>query len=268
MTIREVNPPNAFFCPLSKKIFKDPVVLSDGNTYERSQVPEDPLIYPNRALKSIVEDYQHKKEEDPSFLSQVTRLWEGDSLPEAYNCPITYRIFHKPVIDPEGNTYEEAAAQHWIREHKSSPITRTPLSVDQLFQNTTLLKCLQELAEQEMHPALVQWKKEGPPEASEWGGNVLTTTSTIGSSLEVPTGAAATTRSEQQQQRRRTTPTIPSIQAQRRRLWNAILALLFATGCFVAFLFYQSFIVFCLFLVALLILYARQANRNNLQEDD
>lgn len=43
-----------------------------------------------------------------------------------------------PVQDPEGNTYERAAIEKWLESNDTSPITRSPLSVDQLTPNRAL----------------------------------------------------------------------------------------------------------------------------------
>ncbi len=53
--------PNVFYCPITKKVMADPVVLPDGHSYEKSaivargDVPSHKL-YPNRALQAIIEE--------------------------------------------------------------------------------------------------------------------------------------------------------------------------------------------------------------------
>lgn len=41
-----------------------------------------------------------------------------------YTCPITYQIFHDPVIAEDGHTYERYAIEQWLTTHITSPITR------------------------------------------------------------------------------------------------------------------------------------------------
>lgn len=53
-------------------------------------------------------------------------------------CPITGEQINDPVIDHEGNSYEKDAIMEWLSENQNSPITRNPLSVDQLAPNRTL----------------------------------------------------------------------------------------------------------------------------------
>ena len=48
-------------------------------------------------------------------------------------CPITLDIFCDPVLAKDGYTYERKAIQDWIRNHGTSPMTREPLLIEQLF---------------------------------------------------------------------------------------------------------------------------------------
>jgi hypothetical protein len=47
-------------------------------------------------------------------------------------CPITYQIFHDPVVTGDGHTYERTAIVRWICEHGTSPLTRQPLIITEL----------------------------------------------------------------------------------------------------------------------------------------
>jgi len=53
-------------------------------------------------------------------------------------CPLTLKPFIEPVIDHEGNSYEKVAILEWLKDHSTSPITRNPLSVNQLCPNRAL----------------------------------------------------------------------------------------------------------------------------------
>jgi hypothetical protein len=177
----------AFYCPITKKIFQDPVVAPDGITYERQAIlqwdantaaaPADTadaaatatVYYPNRALQqviahrlSIMDDSTRSKllRLQKSMRSQMGRLLEQNplrssrngslrlQLPDAYYCPITFGLMNDPVIDPEGNTFERRAIQTWIRAHQNSPLTRAPLTESQLYDNQALHQVLTEEAEQ------------------------------------------------------------------------------------------------------------------------
>ena len=54
-------------------------------------------------------------------------------------CPITQIPIQDPVIDPEGNSYEKAAILTWLVENSISPVTRTPLFINQLIPNRALI---------------------------------------------------------------------------------------------------------------------------------
>jgi Mg-chelatase subunit ChlD len=61
-----------------------------------------------------------------------------------FYCPITEEVMVDPVVDPEGNSYERAAIVEWLRQKGNSPITRTPLRVDQLIPNRSLRNAIEE----------------------------------------------------------------------------------------------------------------------------
>ena len=60
-------------------------------------------------------------------------------------CSITGEIMNDPVCDPEGNTYERDAILEWLRRSNTSPVTRAPLTPEQLIPN----RALRELIEQQ-----------------------------------------------------------------------------------------------------------------------
>ena len=68
----------------------------------------------------------------------VTR--EGDAkqhkLDDILRCPILLDIMRDPVVAADGHTYDRQALLRWLQSHNStSPITRQPLSPDQLYPN-------------------------------------------------------------------------------------------------------------------------------------
>jgi hypothetical protein len=40
----------------------------------------------------------------------------------SFLCPITHKLMTDPVIDPNGNRYERAAIENWVKQHSTSPI--------------------------------------------------------------------------------------------------------------------------------------------------
>ena len=65
-------------------------------------------------------------------------------VPDHFCCPLTLDIMTDPVVDHEGNTFERAAIEAWIREHETSPITRSPLQVGNLTPNRVLRNIIEQ----------------------------------------------------------------------------------------------------------------------------
>jgi hypothetical protein len=65
-------------------------------------------------------------------------MFSDSEIPEGFFCPITNDIMQNPVIDYEGNTYEETAIKEWLLRRNESPVTRSPLSLHQLAPNRAL----------------------------------------------------------------------------------------------------------------------------------
>jgi hypothetical protein len=62
--------------------------------------------------------------------------------PSEFVCPITNDIMREPVIDADGHTYEWSAILHWLQMNPRSPITRRPMSVDELKSNRALAEAI------------------------------------------------------------------------------------------------------------------------------
>lgn len=62
----------------------------------------------------------------------------------SFYCPITEEVMIDPVVDPEGNSYERAAIVAWLQQNSTSPITRSPLRIDQLIPNRSLRSAIED----------------------------------------------------------------------------------------------------------------------------
>jgi hypothetical protein len=58
--------------------------------------------------------------------------------PSAFVCPITYDIMSDPVQGPDGHSYERQAIVDWLSNHGTSPLTRKPMTAEQLVENRNL----------------------------------------------------------------------------------------------------------------------------------
>jgi len=185
--------PDAFYGPMTKKLMHDPVVISDGNSYERSSLVEqrgDDIEsggkpYPNRALLAIIDEtiemsghsfmpmMRQLQQRAGSGVRQIFDLSalsnrEFRPLPDVYYCPITFGLIHFPVIDPEGNTFERVAIEAWIQKNGSSPITRTSLRKEDLYCNHAISALLDEEKRKDasnIHPSIRRFIDEAPPQA-------------------------------------------------------------------------------------------------------
>jgi len=73
---------------------------------------------------------------------------ESLSIP-SFECQISIsgEIMIDPVIDPEGNTYERSAIENWLNRNPISPVTRSPLTIEQLIPNRSLRNAINEYLE-------------------------------------------------------------------------------------------------------------------------
>jgi len=68
----------------------------------------------------------------------------AEPFPAPFFCPITGEVMKDPVVDPEGNSYERAAIEEWLKRERTSPLTRSPLTEEQLAPNRALRDAIEE----------------------------------------------------------------------------------------------------------------------------
>ena len=183
--------PDAFYDPNTNEVMKDPVVIPNGESYERSDIIEqrgddiEPTykLYPNRALLAIINEttklsgdsieagMRRLSKTIQTSMNQFISNYDFQPLPDAYYCPITFDLIHFPVIDAEGYTFEKVAIEAWIQKNGKSPITRTSLSKEDLYDNhaiTALLEGEKGKSVENMHPSIRDFIDTVPPEASQY----------------------------------------------------------------------------------------------------
>ncbi|RHY31659.1 hypothetical protein DYB32_003283 [Aphanomyces invadans] len=136
----------AFTCPIGGKRMEDPVVASDGYSYDRrfleawlevqstSPTTQQPLpskvLLPNHALKSAIHEV----------------AVHGVSIEiVSFVGPITQDVLVEPVVACDGHTYERTSIQHWFRTRRTSPVTNAVLHNTTLLPNHTLKKAIEEV---------------------------------------------------------------------------------------------------------------------------
>lgn len=92
-------------------------------------------------------------------------------LNELATCPVTLQFFQRPVLAPDGHSYERSAIRKWLQLKGASPVTRDPMRISQLLRNRPLerlagLMCGQEDAAFEDDDATLEEEDETEPNAS------------------------------------------------------------------------------------------------------
>lgn len=75
-------------------------------------------------------------------LDEIPPLFHQDPILSKFICPISLCPIRHPVRDPHSKTiYERASILKWIEEHSTSPMTRLPLTKEQLIPSLAI-SCL------------------------------------------------------------------------------------------------------------------------------
>lgn len=61
-----------------------------------------------------------------------------DTIPSSFTCPLTMEVMVDPVLDTEGNSYERSAICQWLKQSRTSPLSRQPLTERMLIPNVAL----------------------------------------------------------------------------------------------------------------------------------
>lgn len=77
----------------------------------------------------------------------VRRVRNAAALPYAPDyllCNISFVLMQDPVIAPSGYSYERAEIEEWIAIHPCDPMTRRPLTCEQLYPAKAIKKAIQD----------------------------------------------------------------------------------------------------------------------------
>ena len=64
------------------------------------------------------------------------------TTPKSFLCPLTMGVMYDPVLDADGNTYERRALLEWLKENRTSPISRQPLNDRMTIPNIALREAI------------------------------------------------------------------------------------------------------------------------------
>ena len=74
--------------------------------------------------------------QSPSVCQEIKPLSEAEA--NVYTCPINMEIFVDPVITKEGYTFERHAIVKWLATNNTCPLSRGPLTINELIPNKNL----------------------------------------------------------------------------------------------------------------------------------
>ena len=66
-------------------------------------------------------------------------------VPREFYCPITGDLMNEPVLGKDGHSYEKSEIFQWLSTNKTSPLTREPLTTDDLVDNLPLKRSIEEI---------------------------------------------------------------------------------------------------------------------------
>lgn len=111
-----------------------------------------------------------------AFAAEIDGRHAGSSLdqqadyPPSFCCPITATVMSDPVVAKDGQSYERAAIEKWLRRNKTSPVSRLPLSVSELTPNRTLKDVIDHFTRERSAtdlPQRVRGRPQGPEQTDE-----------------------------------------------------------------------------------------------------
>jgi WD40 repeat protein len=128
------------------ELFIDPVVATDGFTYERKSITEwfqkhntSPTTGEILSNKSLIPNNTLKRAINEMRALKVI-------VSKSFLCPITGELYKNPVITADGETYEEAAIVDWFKNgNNTSPYTGKVLPNNNLLLNQTIKSSINEI---------------------------------------------------------------------------------------------------------------------------
>ena len=129
---------DALTCPISLDIFKDPVIVSSGHTYEREYILKiindkclDPITREPLNKTLIIDNYlvNNIKKEFNSGINFNETVF--NKITELLKCPLSHKFFNEPyialVIGNKGMTYEKIFIELYITQNNIDPTFNMPI---------------------------------------------------------------------------------------------------------------------------------------------
>ncbi len=176
----KMGSPKLLVCPLTKKLFNDPVITKYGFTYDKEAILHyitlglgDPLqeatepdkpstltskdCYPNLIVEAAVDDYkqaQNGPRDSKSLAKEGLRLFkfglrrsdmDMGELPDFLTDPISFEPFENPVCTRYGRTYSRHVIVDVIARSGEDPMCRLPIKNEtELISNKLVTAMIKE----------------------------------------------------------------------------------------------------------------------------
>ncbi|CAK4724697.1 hypothetical protein LEN26_018362 [Aphanomyces euteiches] len=142
----------SFLCPISQEVMEDPVVASDGHSYDRKSIQRwfehkcsSPVtnawlsssqLVPNHTLRQAIREY---------------KTYRGTTL-AAFRCPINKHVMKDPIVASDGYSYDRESVKvkrlfGLVVKKTKSPITKLRLNVKTMLPNHALKQAIVEMAD-------------------------------------------------------------------------------------------------------------------------
>ncbi|CAK9194271.1 unnamed protein product [Sphagnum jensenii] len=115
--------------------------------HQQQELKEAQLLANQRKMSELSkhnEEYQERLQTLSDIFEKATVRDTPAEVPDHFCCKITMDLFRDPVITPSGVTYERSALmEHLQKVGNFDPLTRAPLTTEQVFPNLALKEAVQ-----------------------------------------------------------------------------------------------------------------------------
>ena len=124
-----------------KSALKEPTIIAEENGLIANSPERNATSLPGYHSKSRAERGKYNDiSTQPNLKYSVNSLvggqryidWDISTIPKDFLCPITNKLMKHPVMGLDGVSYEKRAIIDWLEKHNYSPVTRQPMSSDDL----------------------------------------------------------------------------------------------------------------------------------------
>lgn len=106
------------------------------------------VIEADEQRKELLDEYQKKIDELRNVFALADPAnHQPREVPDYLVDTITFEIMHDPVVTKNGHSYERATLIEHLKRSPTDPLTREPLTIDELKPNVSLRRACEEFWE-------------------------------------------------------------------------------------------------------------------------